>query len=95
MTGQGEGRQTGERNVGVLPLNPTAQRFRSTLDYMDISPYNLPEHPAVNVKINPLQCGFISRFRRIIAQAGMLWPKLLCVRADRQLGAPRRCMPDD
>jgi hypothetical protein len=55
---------------------------------MDIRPDNLPEHSAVHVKISPLLCGFIGRCRRIIPQAGMLWPKRLCVPADRQIGAP-------
>jgi hypothetical protein len=43
-----------------------------TLDYTDISPYNLLEDLTVNVKISPLLCGFIWKFRRIIAQAGIL-----------------------
>jgi hypothetical protein len=48
---------------------------------MDIGPHNLPERSAMNVEIRPLLCGFIWKFRRIIAQEGIVSLKLLCVTA--------------
>jgi hypothetical protein len=56
---------------------------------MDIRPYYLPETSTVNVEISPLLHGFIWKFRCIIAQAGILWLKLLYVRAERHTGGPR------
>jgi hypothetical protein len=44
-----------------------------TLDYMDISPYNLPERSTVHVELSPLRRGFIWKFRCIIAQPGIVW----------------------
>jgi hypothetical protein len=42
----------------------------------------------MNVEISPLLCGFIWKFRRIIAQAGVLWLKTFCVIAERHTGVP-------
>jgi len=53
---------------------------------MDIGPYNLPETSTVNVEISPLLRGFIWKFRRIIAQAGILWLKTFYVIAERHTG---------
>jgi hypothetical protein len=56
---------------------------------MDISPYNLPERSAVNVKISPLLGGgLIWKFRGIITQAGSLWLKIFGGRAERHTGVP-------
>ena len=55
---------------------------------MDIGPYNLPERSPLGVEISPLRHRFIWKFRRIIAQAGILWLKLLCAMADRHTEGP-------
>ena len=55
---------------------------------MDIGPYDLPETSTVNIEISPLLRGFIGKFRSMIAQAGILWLKLLCVMAERPIGGP-------
>jgi hypothetical protein len=55
---------------------------------MDIGPDNLPERSTMTVEISPLIHRFMLKWRRIIAQAGFLWLKLLCVMAERQTGGP-------
>jgi hypothetical protein len=82
MAAQPEGRANGRQNVGGTDQQATAQRFRSTLDYMDISPYSPPETSTVGVEIIPLLGGFIWQCGGIIAQAGILSLKVLCVMAD-------------
>jgi hypothetical protein len=52
----GREERKGRQNIGGIADNPTAQRFRSTLDYMDIGPYSLPERSTMNVEIS-LQLG--------------------------------------
>jgi hypothetical protein len=49
----------------------------------------------MNVDISPLLCGFIWKFRRIIAQAGILWLKTFYVIAEKHTGSSGRCTPDD
>jgi hypothetical protein len=49
---------------------------------MDISPYSPPETSTVGVEIIPLLGGFIWQCGGIIAQAGILYLKVLCVMAD-------------
>jgi hypothetical protein len=51
MAAQREGRAKGRRHVGGLNQLATAQRFRSTLDYMEILPHNLPDNHTVDVNI--------------------------------------------
>jgi hypothetical protein len=94
MAAQREGRAKGRRHVGGLNQLATAQRFRSTLDYMDIRPYNLPERSTVNVEISPLLRGFIWTFRRIIAQPGILSLKIFGVMAEGNTRAPGRSQPE-
>jgi hypothetical protein len=55
---------------------------------MDISPYNPPETSTVGVEIIPLLGGFIWRCGGIIAQAGILYLKILCVMAEGNAGSP-------
>jgi hypothetical protein len=55
---------------------------------MDIGLYNLPERSTVNVEISSLLGGFIWKFRRIIAQAEILWLKTFYVIAERHSGVP-------
>jgi hypothetical protein len=62
-----------------------------TLDYIDISPYSPPETSTVDVEIIPLLGGFIWPCGGIIAQAGMLSLKGLCVMADCR--SPREDRP--
>jgi hypothetical protein len=89
-----------QRGTGSIPPLPLVLLTRTTrdqvcstslfcsptLDYMDIAPYILPERSMVNVEISPLLRGFIWKFRRIIAQAGILCRKLLGVMAERHTG---------
>jgi hypothetical protein len=56
---------------------------------MDIGPYILPERSTMNVEISPLLYGFIWKFRRIIAQAEIVWLKTFCVIAERHTGGSR------
>jgi hypothetical protein len=63
-------------------------RVSPTLDYIDIRPDILPETSTVGVEICPRSRGYMLKFRRIIAQAGILWLKLLCVMAERHTGGP-------
>jgi hypothetical protein len=63
-------------------------RVRPTLVYMDISPYNPPETSTVGVEIIPLLGGFIWQRGGIIAQAGILSRKVLCVMAEGIAGSP-------
>jgi hypothetical protein len=51
MAAQREGRAKGRRNIGGLDQPTTAERFRSTLDYMEILPHNLPDNHTVDVNI--------------------------------------------
>jgi hypothetical protein len=53
---------------------------------MAIRPYNPPETSTVNVEISPLRRGFIWKFRRIIAQAGILSRKIFASMAERHTG---------
>jgi hypothetical protein len=53
MAAQQEGRKNRRRCIGGLDQPATAQRFRSTLDYIDMSPYNPSETSTLDVEINP------------------------------------------
>jgi hypothetical protein len=55
---------------------------------------NLPERSTLGVEISPIWHGFIWKFCGIIAQAEILWIKLLCGRAERHAGAPGPRQPD-
>src|SRR6266498_5829307 len=61
-----------ERHVGGTCLHTTAQRFSSTLDYMDIRPDNLAERSTRGIEITPLARGFIRQCCRIIAQGRII-----------------------
>jgi hypothetical protein len=53
MAAQREGRAKGRRHGGGLDQPATAQRFSSTLDYIDIRPHNLPQISTVHIEIIP------------------------------------------
>src|SRR5262245_49237356 len=53
-----------------------------TRDYIDIRPDILPGNSMVGVEICSRSRGYMLKFCRILAQAGILWLKRLCVRAD-------------
>jgi hypothetical protein len=55
---------------------------------MDIDQDKLPETSTVHVEISPLISGFMWRFRRIIAQARILWIRVLCILAVRPIRGP-------
>jgi hypothetical protein len=76
-----DGRKTRSPHVGGLDQPATAQRFRSTLEYMDFGPYNPRETSTLDVEISPLLRRFSWQRGGIIAQPGILSLKLLCVMA--------------
>src|SRR5262245_55645030 len=67
---------------GAKAVSARYSSGRPTRDYMDISLYNPPETSTVGVEIIPLLGGYIWQCGGIIAQAGMLSLKRLCVMAD-------------
>jgi hypothetical protein len=62
MAAQREGRANGKRHVGGLYQPATAQRFRSTLEYMEIFPHNLPNSPVRNVSLISYWGGLCGNF---------------------------------
>jgi hypothetical protein len=81
MAAQHRGSKKSTQHIGGLDQPAIAQRFRSTLDYIDIGPYNLPETSTVNVEISPSTMGIYMEIWLHNGTGGFLWRKLLCLMA--------------